>query len=492
MRVVWILLFLGANAITLIWTFPPPQGSSISNVVYTTTTASKKITSTTTSTTIWRNTNNTAHHPNNNKVKACSFRFYEYPSRYYGISTNNNDPPPLFLEKAKYVYGELPFGLHGDMGGKFCVDDVISMDGTNPSIVSIAKLHQTLQHSIRQTFPTAEFVVSVTLKYNHQCQHHSHVRTKPWNREWRRQVDLLIVDSHMNTLATSTIRAPPGSTTKNKVTEEQDDGRLFVNQEQQLWIAYKSFRAGLADYQLFAPLRLTFPKDQFLFQAELTSAPVRVCCGRNIGVVQSTSSGLDVLVWPNPVTVSNVQVVPTTTTKRNNVGGPVVQLSEPATTVKSADNFTSVFHGTSGALISLEEREFLGIGHFRRHLSGKSEDRNHSYARYGHHYTHAFFTIQQRIDDGNHWTLSKLSPEFVFPSPYYAEDAEIIQFASGLELVRNDTLYIGYGKNDCEASYLTLSLQRLYQLLRPIQKIGTQVSDLMDHAEEKERDFRFE
>ena len=125
--------------------------------------------------------------------------------------------------------------------------------------------------------------------------------------------------------------------------------------------------------------------------------------------------------------------------------------------------------------------EYLGVAHFHR----PNDRKPNPYARFGHHYTHAFYRVErQPQSDGankNQWHLTGLSPEFVLPSAVSAhrDDAEIIQFVSGLELLGDGkTVVLAYGINDCEAALTTLSLPVVLGMLRNIKK-GTQVVDYM-------------
>jgi hypothetical protein len=60
------------------------------------------------------------------------------------------------------------------------------------------------------------------------------------------------------------------------------------------------------------------------------------------------------------------------------------------------------------------------------------------------------------------------------------QDGDIIQFASGLDVV-GDTLIISYGINDCEGAVLTLEMSRLNELLIGVQP-GLEVVDLMSRV----------
>ena len=100
-------------------------------------------------------------------------------------------------------------------------------------------------------------------------------------------------------------------------------------------------------------------------------------------------------------------------------------------------------------------------------------------ARFGHHYTHAFFTI---TDEKPH-VLRRLSQEFLFPSQVWnrTDDADVIQYASGLEWVadsRQSRIAIGYGINDCEAAIVEIDRSIIERMLVQVPN-GTEVRDLM-------------
>jgi hypothetical protein len=134
--------------------------------------------------------------------------------------------------------------------------------------------------------------------------------------------------------------------------------------------------------------------------------------------------------------------------------------------------------------------ELLGVAHFHRPENREKSD----FALHGHHYTHAFFTIAREADGNvNDMTsrpfkLRRLSNEFVFRanSILVGEtrptlDADIIQFASGLDLVGSDVdgqLIISYGINDCEGAIFSLPMKRVQQILIVVGR-GQEVADLM-------------
>eukprot|EP00525_Craspedostauros_australis_P001144 CAMPEP_0198126068 /NCGR_PEP_ID=MMETSP1442-20131203/43978_1 /TAXON_ID= /ORGANISM="Craspedostauros australis, Strain CCMP3328" /LENGTH=119 /DNA_ID=CAMNT_0043785783 /DNA_START=21 /DNA_END=380 /DNA_ORIENTATION=- len=118
------------------------------------------------------------------------------------------------------------------------------------------------------------------------------------------------------------------------------------------------------------------------------------------------------------------------------------------------------------------------MGHFHRPPGRKENE----FARFGHHYTHAFFTIPAQPP----FRLQRLSTEFVLPSHAYADDAEIIQFMSGLELVEDKHVVIAYGINDCEGAAVIVSMDRVDGMLRDVEE-GKEVVDLMQPLQTQRR-----
>ena len=103
-------------------------------------------------------------------------------------------------------------------------------------------------------------------------------------------------------------------------------------------------------------------------------------------------------------------------------------------------------------------------------------------AEYGHHYTHAFFTISSQPP----YLLARLSQEFVFPSkvPGFTEDADVIQFASGLEWASPNQIAIAYGINDCEAAIVYVNWTTVESMLRAVDN-GTHVAHTMQKMPKK-------
>jgi hypothetical protein len=115
------------------------------------------------------------------------------------------------------------------------------------------------------------------------------------------------------------------------------------------------------------------------------------------------------------------------------------------------------FHLNGGKMVYLPgSQEYLGMVHIHRdYVEGATF--------YGSHYTQAFFTIAANDFSSIH----RLGTEFCFRSAELSNDCEIIQFVSGVDLVHNDTLVIGYGVGDLEARVLTMKLNDAIATLQP-------------------------
>jgi len=71
-----------------------------------------------------------------------------------------------------------------------------------------------------------------------------------------------------------------------------------------------------------------------------------------------------------------------------------------------------------------------------------------------------------------------LSQEFLFPSQVNQSDADVVQFASGLEWDTPDAILIGYGINDCEGAIVRLEWEFIASMLKPV-AVETQVAHTM-------------
>ena len=462
----------------------------------------------------------------------CHF-YREYTAdRFYQLDTSSQLP---FLADAEYIYGQPPFTLNSDafdtQQGKVCLMQgrnnrdnetnpilgVRDSSGTNPSFLGKERLqsHLSANHPIMTLFEEhsddhprdrAVFLGTVVFKSSTVCS---------WNPSQRRphrsknpRTILMLLNERFEALWEVTISLEKGKRPKKRRLDVLlDDARLFLHRGR-VWLSYKqmSKRNG-QDLQFFSPLHIEFDqkKNQSIMEDMSRggisvfvrdSEAINACCGRNMAVLEHpptkpkgtishsndrgdlsshlTEGGLLYLKQPDPVQITNVTV------RRNRKLASKVKDFQDDDDANPEHRKKSHFHGTSGFLLYLPDKdEHLGIGHFHR---PNSYDAFSEYAPYGHHYSHAFFTISSGPD----FKLKRLSAEFVFGSKQNdGHDAEIIQFASGLELVHRDHsdgprqyAVIGYGMNDCEGAGIYVSMERVDAMLRPVAS-GQEVVDLM-------------
>jgi hypothetical protein len=329
---------------------------------------------------------------------------------------------------------------------------------------------------------------------------------------------LLVLDSNFQTLHQATIqlrrdatwgkrKRMPSSPTLDTA-PVLDDVRLFVHAGK-VWISFLQGEAFGWDTQVINPIHIQInSSNNQLMTAEIwASETTTFCCGRNKAVMENRDdNSLDQLLalnWVDPVTVVRVDTTPDIYQINMNTGTshgtppPIHEVNhQPSTITARSDSSSkskkkkSHIHGTNGFMVYLpESNEYLGIAHFHRPVV--NQNHKNPYARYGHHYTHAFYTVTATLP----YRLSALSPEFVFPQAAAVggsgasvrkktntkDDAEIIQFASGLERLvsdDHDSIVIAYGINDCEAVVVKTSMGQVRKLLRPV-PFGTEVVDTM-------------
>ena len=271
--------------------------------------------------------------------------------------------------------------------------------------------------------------------------------------------------------------------------------------------------------QIQNPIHLEKINDTEFRAVIKASESFSVCCGRNIAFISEVpsdekSGNLQALTWVDPVTTEEIGN-PSVTSR---VLSDVSYLHHDGRR-RLGNTKRSSIHGTNGYLIPLHgTNELLGVAHFHRPEDRKQSD----YAKHGHHYSkwhhcnrptsievsqltsnsysissflftpraaHAFFTLEQKQgsdtkgSNEKKFALKRLSNEFVFMAPSSRNDytGDVIQFASGLDLVGSDKdgkLMISYGINDCESAIVFLQMEKVQELLLPVEE-GTDVVHFM-------------
>ena len=401
-------------------------------------------------------------------------------------------------------------------------------DGTNPSILKINDPQWT-KGKPNTLFPSdATYILTICMT-NSQCSWKDTpeeiVEYKISKQDQPSTVHtvLLVVNDKFETLQEYKIEMEmdvPKLGKRKKFKQGQlaklalDDARLFTYQGE-LWISYREGK--LLGYENQVLNKVHFTSDEGIIR--LYSSEIELlCCGRNMALVDNGTSQLQALTWVDPITVVDVEIK-NTNNKHGNKGQRRKLLQKQDNTnidswrksqiIRSEDNNNSNnrnvvndndrnlfmqqnqeqhdrrrlnedknnkpkshFHGTNGRMIHLPTtKEYLGIGHFHR---PPERDFDNPYARFGHHYTHSFFTIP----DSPPFYLRRLSSELILPSHANQDDGEIIQFWSGLELVDDTKLVLAYGINDCEGAATYLDLNVVEGLLRDVPS-GKEVIDLM-------------
>lgn len=317
---------------------------------------------------------------------------------------------------------------------------------------------------------------------------------------------------------------------------ELDDARLFFHNGQ-LHVLYRNGPFYGYEMQVQNPIHFETVNGNKLEAFIKASETFTVCCGRNIAFISElpimTNSlegnekeqtegqnenntnknrvdELLALTWIDPVTTEVITppVASITSTSRrllhdggnvvNNEQGPeennnkissdknVIDLMPVKEDVRRflKGKKKSHIHGTNGYMLPLHSSyELMGIAHFHRPEGRDSSE----YAKHGHHYTHAFFTIQLSSET-NKYVLKRLSNEFIFMAPSSEDDqtGDVIQFTSGLDLIgsdKNGKLLISYGINDCEAASFFIGMEEVQNLLIDVEE-GHEVLNLMEELSE--------
>lgn len=460
----------------------------------------------------------------------CSFRNH---TRYYGLT--DDDYPPAFLRSAFYIHGKPPLLLpvsSTPASTKVCFHPDHShlrlfiqnrstgrreslklkqplMDGTNPTLVSLERLKRTLSSESFQPwqrlwgmFPRAAYLVSSTFKSANQCdydltrlklaKHGSKEyevvdHQRPPGRHHRNEVDLMLVDANFGTLWQNTILS-------HSSTFSADDARLLVH-DGSLYVTFKRYgdHGGKGAVLYLAQLATKVTGDISSYTSVGSSLQIyaaqewAMCCGRNFMALpenEAASGGnrasgqLSFLTWPDPIWV---QTVDTHVYENQDMPQPVpVSFENPTESSRNAIGKSAKFHGTSGFLLELPNDEYLGVGHIHRERKWAKDHRVD--ARFGHHYTHAFFTMSSQPP----YRLKRLSQEFVLPSTTNVNEADVIQFASGLEWTKDRRqIVLSYGVNDCEGAIVHVEWGTVDQLLVSVPE-GSQVSHTINNISRPE------
>ena len=285
--------------------------------------------------------------------------------------------------------------------------------------------------------------------------------------------------------------------------QEFDDPRLFFHLGR-VWVLYRNGPLFGYEDQIHNPIHFeevtsTDDSSNVKFVAYVkASETVRVCCGRNIALISEepvkNDSGeiqwvqnptLKALTWVDPVTVRDdvkMNGVEEKLARRRLQEGNDNTLDLHHRRLGGKTPLKSNIHGTNGYMVPLPSTgELLGMAHFHRPENRRKSD----FALHGHHYTHALFTIARApandaTQDYNSrpFKLSRLSNEFVFRANSIPAgekeppvDGDVIQFASGLDVVGSDTdgqLVVSYGINDCEGGVFTLAMQKVQEMLMDV------------------------
>jgi hypothetical protein len=414
-------------------------------------------------------------------------------------------------------------------------------DGTNPSLVSL-KDNSRIDSSLSNLFPSeARFLATICMT-DSQCawkdspQEQDQYNISPQSTASTVRAILLVLDEHFQTLMEATIymemdgsygrkfprpvKEQPsgdvniGATTTTLFAKRMfalDDARLFTNRGK-IWVSYREGKGFGFDKQVLNELHFTFHNEnennkRFSVLAKAAETAT-FCCGRNMALLDNVDTNqLQSLSWADPVTVITVDdgrgerpslataaaaasatseqeqhgrllledITSTATYNGNDIGSSHHRRRHRRRRQLREKVKKSHFHGTNGFMVYLPKtQEYLGIGHFHRPEGRAAND----YARFGHHYTHAWFTIPASPP----FRLQRLSREFLLPSQADPKDGEIIQFLSGLELVERENgkqvLALAYGINDCEGAAVYIDMDQVDWLLRDVPE-GKEVLDLM-------------
>jgi len=471
----------------------------------------------------------------------CAFR--RYPEhRYYKL----NDPSrPDFLVSTEYIYGKLPILLKTDLHNpptKLCVDQqqwlpetVTSSaanypqqqltwpfaDGTNPSVLTMDRVKTkapAVADQVLKFHPETHYFVTACMT-NSQCTWKDDDKADRrdkfdlpdlnQNRPDTVRTVIQLLDANFVKIAETTVFLERDAAWGRKLRKPDpeslhlpplDDARLFLHNSS-IHISYREGPGFGYESQVLNELHLRFEPS---FSAQIrASESFSFCCGRNMALMSLESDDDDSLyslTWVDPVTVVKVDTAPAAvSTKRQQRRRRLDKIKDNNTQYNDLLLHTQIeqhhrrllggkphkshIHGTNAFMVPFKDNQFLGVAHFHR-----PNDRNrNNYARFGHHYTHAFYTVGHDDDsnaDANlRFRLTGLSQEFVLPAASIQQrandDAEIIQFVSGLEYNElQQQIVLAYGINDCEGAVTIIDYEIVESMLVPVES-GKQVVDFM-------------
>ena len=450
----------------------------------------------------------------------CPFRRYP-PHRYYEL--NNAQQPDFLTTSTEYIHGTWPRILPDTTTAvKLCVDQTAwrqkqqsdnslpFADGTNPSLLSVARLQKLVQQQssssslsqfLEKLPPNVAWIATVCMT-NSQCAWKDTpaqvqlFRLSNQDKPDTVQTVLLLLDQNFAVVQQSTIRLHINHDWGKRVKYKQqdrtqivalDDARLFVH-DGAVWVSYREGPGFGYESQVLNPLHFTWNHADGSNALDVTlvaSETSFFCCGRNMALMENLQnpSQLMSLTWVDPVTVewvnTTAQPVPPPPKKRQMNNDHRRRLTESSLSLgrrlgsaQTNKPHKSHIHGTNAFMLHIPAANvFLGVAHFHR----PNDRQSNPYARFGHHYTHAFYTVSA----GPPFELRGLSAEFVYSATAAAADAEIIQFSSGLELSPDgQSIVLAYGINDCEAAVTTVPWSTVQSWLQPVQP-GQQVVDFM-------------
>jgi len=406
----------------------------------------------------------------------CSFRRYPL-RRYYGL---NDEHILQFLVDTPYIRGMKPNILRSNFSSqKICINSsdweefhqgtLKYSDGQNPSLINLSNTSK-LFHSIEMLHPLKSYyVASVTFgdsqcKWKESLQESRNFKLSLYEKPPSIRSILLLLTEKFKIIKQTTIILLQDTSKwgkknlkpvkRDRSIQQLGDAKLFYYKNN----VYVSFRNGRHfGYTTQVLNRLYFDSNLSIFFIK-ASESIALDGGRNFAMFESHEQKLMTLTWVDPLTV--VPVDTNVTFKKR---------------IKVKKKKRSNIHGTNGMLVPFQD-ELLGIAHFHRPGDRKTSD----YARHGHHYTHAFYTISSKPP----YKLRRLSNEFIFPSAYKENDGDLIQFAAGL-VIKHTEMIISYGINDCEGAIMKLAIENLKRMLIKVDYDGQEVVDLMKHVETK-------